>query len=307
MKHPPNKVIAVVGPTAIGKTPLGVSLAQELSGEIISADSQLVYRELEIGTAKPTLEERQGIPHHMIDVAAPTEKYSVACYQAKASAILESLLASRSTPVVVGGTGFYIRALLEAQFIPPVPPDETFRAEMALLAEEKGPSYLHQRLQEQDPERAAALHPNDQFRVIRALEIIHATGRPVPKQAEPRQLDITWVGLTVEDRDFLRTRIDARIEAMLSAGWMEEVEQLLNAYGSEVESLQIAHGYPELIQVLQGKITMAEAVAQIQINIHQYARRQLTWFRRNPEIHWFIVDQLSAAELRKHAFRYVLG
>jgi tRNA dimethylallyltransferase len=290
-------VIAVVGPTATGKTALAVEIAKQLKTEVISADSQLVYRELNIGTAKPTEEEKQGIRHHMIDVVAPDEVFSAANYRDMAGDHLERLWAQARTPVVAGGTGFYIRALLEAEFIPDIPPNEAFRAEMNRLAAAEGSPALHQLLREKDPARAEDLHPNDRVRVIRALEIIEATGQPVPRQAQSKDLNILWFGLTYQDRDLLRTLIDRRIEEMLAAGWLEEVERLVNQYGPEAQALQVAHGYPELLQVVQGKRSLPDAVAQIQINIHQYARRQMTWFRRNREIRWFERDRTSWQEL----------
>lgn len=296
-----KRVIAVVGPTATGKTALAVEIARWLETDVVSADSQLVYRELDIGTAKPTPEEKRGIPHHMIDIAAPDENFSVVTYRAMAEAHLKRLWDEGKTPVVAGGTGFYIRALLEADFIPDVPPDEAFRAEMATLAELHGTPYLHDLLGEKDPVRAAALHPNDRFRVVRALEIIHATGLPVPRHDEPRDFEICWFGLTYEDRDLLRGLIDQRIDAMLAAGWLEEVKRLVATYGPDVQALKVAHGYPELVQVAQGERSLEDAVAQIQINIHQYARRQMTWFRRNREIRWFARELTPWGELLNSA------
>lgn len=304
---PLQKVIAVVGPTATGKTDLGVLIAKHLDTEVISADSRVVYRELNIGTAKPTEVERAGVCHHLIDVADPDEAYSAARYQADASQVLQGLLSIGKIPVVVGGTGFYIRALLQEQFIPPVPPDEAFRDEMTLLAEEKGSEYLHQLLAGKDPERAAVLHPNDRFRLIRALEIIHHTGLPVPKTPTALPYDITWIGLTYQERELLRARIDTRIQSMLAAGWVEEVKRLMDRYGPETEALQVAHGYPELVQVLEGSLGMAEAIEQVKINIHQYARRQLTWFRRNADITWYEVDAMAPGALREKVFLTLPG
>lgn len=294
-------VVAVVGPTATGKTPLAVALARALKTEVISADSQLIYRELDIGTAKPTEAEKQDIPHHMIDVSAPDQSFSAAMYQEMAEAHLARLWAEGKVPVVAGGTGFYIRALLEADFIPEVKPDEVFRKRMAALAEAEGPEVLHRLLIEKDLERAAMLHPNDRVRIVRALEIIEATGEPVPREAKKKDIHVRWIGLTYEDRDLLRGLIDRRIEEMLAAGWLAEVERLVARYGPEAHALGVAHGYPELVQVVRGERTLANAVEQIRVNIHQYARRQMTWFRRNPEICWFQRDQLDPADLPDRA------
>lgn len=285
------KAIAVVGPTATGKTALGIHIAGCLQTEVVSADSQLVYRELNIGTAKPTEAEKKGIPHRMIDVARPNEAFSAAAYEAMATEHMRRLWHEGRIPVVVGGTGFYIRALLEAEFIPDVPPDEAFRNAMAERAEAEGTEVLHRLLAEQDPRRAADLHPNDRVRIIRALEIIEATGKPVPQRNQGKELDVIWYGLTYEDRDRLRQLIDGRIEAMLQAGWMEEVEGLVECYGTDAQALKVAHGYPELVEVVLGRRTLEDAVAQIRINIHQYARRQMTWFRRNRQIQWFRRDE----------------
>jgi tRNA dimethylallyltransferase len=298
-------VIAIVGPTATGKTALSVELAHWLTTEIVSADSQVIYRELNIGTAKPTVEERQGIAHHMIDVAAPDEAYSAANYQAQATSHLQAIGTAGKIPIVVGGTGFYARALLQADFIPDVPPNPEFRQAMADLAEREGPHALHARLRALDPERADALHPNDRVRVIRALEIIEATGQPVPKQSREKALQVLWFGLMFEDRDLLRRRIDQRIELMLQAGWLAEVETLVERYGSQAHALGVAHGYPELVQVVLGQRSLADAVEQIRINIHQYARRQMTWFRRNPDIFWLPCDQWTPDELRNAVKRRI--
>lgn len=307
MGTPTNaRVAVVVGPTATGKTAVGVALAQALAGEVISADSQLVYQGLDIGTAKPTKAEQQGIPHHMLDRVLPNESYSAGRYQQEANVVLNEILSRGKTPIVVGGTGFYLRGLLEStDLFPNVRPDEMFRSEMHTLADAEGNEALYRRLQAQDPDRADMLHPNDRFRLIRALEIIHQTGRPVPKNPTPRtDLDITWIGLTYEDRDAHRAIIDQRIEAMRAAGWLAEVQTLLQAYGSEAEALQVAHGYPEWVQFLQGSLSEEAALAKIQINIHQYARRQRTWFRRNPKIHWIFRDGMSDAAVCAAALQH---
>jgi tRNA dimethylallyltransferase len=295
------RVIAIIGPTATGKTDLSVHIAQRLQTEIISADSQILYRELDIGTAKPTLAERQEVPHHMIDVAAPDEVFSAANFQTQATLHLQDIQRQGHIPVVVGGTGFYLRALLESDFIPAVPPNEAFRAEMHQLADQQGSTVLHDRLRMLDPVRAEALHPNDRVRIIRALEIIDATGLPVPNQPTEKALDVLWLGLTYEDRDLLRHRIDQRIALMMAQGWLAEVERLVGQYGPTAHALGVAHGYPELVEVILGQRSLNDALAQIRINIHQYARRQMTWFKRNPDIQWSVRDEQSPEALRHWA------
>ncbi len=289
-------VIAVVGPTATGKTTLGVQLAQALQSEVISADSQLMYQQLNIGTAKPTAEEQKGVTHHVLDCVPPDQSYSVADYKRQAGAKLKELIAKGQTPVVVGGTGFYLRALLQDGFLPSVAPDEVFRERLKVIAEEKGRLYLHQQLAEKDPRRAADLHPNDLFRVIRALEIIEKTGKPVADNRLPNPYNVHWIGLTFEDRDKHRQLIDSRIDAMLKAGWLDEIREVIAQYGAETHALQVAHGYPEWVEHLQGKLTYKAALEQIQINIHQYARRQMTWFQRNEAIQWFDVGEKDGDE-----------
>lgn len=291
------KAIAVVGPTATGKTALSVELAQWLDTEIISADSQILYRELNIGTAKPAEAEKQGVPHYMIDVAAPDEAFSAAAYQEQAAHHLRDIQKRGKIPVIAGGTGFYLRALLQSDFIPPVPPNEAFRAEMNRLADAQGSPALHALLHEKDPVRAEALHPNDRVRIVRALEIIDATGLPVPNEPRDKAMNVLWLGLTFEDRDLLRHRIDQRIDDMMAAGWLAEVEDLVARYGPDAHALGVAHGYPELVDVVLGKRSLQEALAQIRINIHQYSRRQMTWFRRNREIHWAVLDERPAEQL----------
>jgi tRNA dimethylallyltransferase len=306
-KTPQKPVIAVVGPTATGKTALAVEVAKFLNTEVVSADSQLIYRELNIGTAKPTEEEKQGIPHHMIDVAAPDETYSAAQYQTQAQDHLERLWQKGQVPVVAGGTGFYIRALLQADFIPEVEPNEAFRAQMIQFAAKQGPEALHKRLEELDPQRAADLHPNDQVRLIRALEIIEATGKPVPRLAPEKNHSILWLGLTYADRNLHRAKIAARVEAMLKAGWLGEVEDLVQRYGPDAQALQVAHGYPELVEVVQGKRSLTDAQTKIDINVRQYARRQRTWFQRNPDIQWLECDRLLWPDLLKSACQSIKG
>lgn len=297
VKASPPRVVAIVGPTATGKTNLGIQLAKTLGSEVISADSQTIYRELTIGTAKPDDAERQGIPHQMIDVAAPTEVFSAAQYQAQAQNHLERLWSQGKLPVVVGGTGFYLKSLLEAEFIPDVAPNPVFRDEMNTLAQAEGVPALHHLLSQQDSLRAADLHPNDKVRLIRALEIIHATGKPVPRRNQPKDISVLWLGLTYANRSLLDTRIDSRIEAMLQAGWLAEVETLIARYGPKAHALGVAHGYPELVKVAQGETPLAEATEQIRINVHQYARRQMTWFRRNPAIQWLACDEYPTERL----------
>lgn len=299
--------IAVVGPTGSGKTALGVALAQALGTSVVSADSQLVYTGLDIGTAKPTNDEMQGIPHHMIDLVTPTERYTVARYREEALPLLNNIRSDGHVPIVVGGTGLYVRALLDPPLSPEVSPDLAFRAELEAWMQQQGEGdngmlALHKRLEALDPRRASEIHFRNTVRILRALEIIEATGKPVPESVSPNVNDIIWIGLTYQDRDLMRDRIDKRIQAMLDTGWVEEVRQLMEQYGPEAHALQVAHGYPELIQYLQGQRSLESAIAQIETNIHQYARRQLTWYRQDlfkqaKSLHWFEIDVISQNDI----------
>ena len=281
-------VIAVAGPTATGKTRVGAELASLLRTEVVSADSQLVYKELDIGTAKPTEAEKRGIPHHMIDVVAPTVAYSAARYREDALPILSRLHAEGKIPVLVGGTGFYLRALLQGEYYAPVAPNPELREQLKA----ETPEALYQRLQTLDPERASALHPNDTYRVIRALEIVLATGKPVPPTSSDSPFNIHWIVLDWQDRPQHGQLIDARVDEMLAAGWVEEVQGLVNRYGPDAHALQVAHGYPELVRHVLGEMTLADARAKICDNVRRYAKRQRTWFRQQAQgsLQWVYVD-----------------
>ncbi len=296
MPKQPPEVIVVAGPTATGKTRVGASIAKHLGSEVISADSQLVYQELSIGVAKPTAEEMHGVVHHMIDVVTPTEQFSAGQYADMARPILERLLSEGRSPVVVGGTGFYIRALLQPGHIPQVPVDEAYRAQLRDRLAEEGPEALYQELLVRDPQRASQLHPNDTVRVIRALEIIEATGKPVEASPVEPVYPTRAIGLRYADRERQWAQINRRLEAMMAEGFLEEARQVYGRYGF-CEALHNAHGYPELIQVLEGQRTLEDAIGQIQINIRQYSKRQLTWFNRFPGIQWYCVDQMGLDEV----------
>lgn len=295
-----KKVIVITGPTATGKTALSVRLAQSLQTEIISSDSQLIYRGLDIGTAKPTVEEMGGVPHHLIDVASPTEEYTVAQYQHDAGQVMEQLFESSQIPVFAGGTGFYLKSVLQApEQAAPVQPNPAFREKMARRLEQEGADALYHELKQKDPRRASMLYPQDTFRVIRALEIIEQTGQLVPdttqlNSMEERPFDVLWVVLTWQNREQHRQLIRERVEAMLEAGWLDEVRQLREEYGADAYALQRSHGYPVLLDVLADKVSIDEAIDDISIQVRQYARRQRTWFRRQliqePWVKTFCVD-----------------
>ncbi len=301
--HKKPTVIAIVGPTATGKTGLSIALAKHLNTEIISADSRLVYKGLDIGTAKPTMAERDGVPHHLIDVADPTELFTVADYQTHAQQALQALISQGKTPIVAGGTGFYMRALLSApNHIATISPNPAFREEMQQFYQQHGQDALFQKLHACDPVRAKQLYPQDINRVIRALEINHITGKPVPQTnihaTDDSPYNVIWLGLTYADRDRHRAIIRQRVDAMLAAGWQDEVAHLDTTYGHHAHALHITHGYPELLATLTQPAPIMDTVAaDIAQQVAQYARRQRTWFKKLPNIRWFTVDTMTQGDI----------
>lgn len=291
-----TEVIAVVGPTATGKTVIGAQVAKILGSEVISVDSQLVYRDLMIGVARPTPAETLDVPHHMIGVASPLRPFSAGEYADAARPVLERLLGENRIPVLVGGTGFYLRALLQPEHLPHVPVDEAYRAHLRRRLETEGPDALYQELERLDPRRAQALHPNDTIRVMRSLEIIRQTGEPIAQTPEEPAYITRVFGLTYANRGRHVEKIRERLARMMDEGFLEEVESLYQRYG-ECYALTRAHGYPELLDVILGKRKLEDALAQIETNIRQYSKRQMTWFRRVPGINWYAVDEQTADEI----------
>ncbi len=287
---------ALVGPTAVGKTAVALELAARLGAEIINADSLQVYRELEIGTAKPTPAERAQVTHHLIDVVDPPEPYDAARYCQEGRQILGDLHRRGVPPLVVGGTGLYLKALLSGLFAegePPAGVRDRLRRELGAL----GLPALYQRLLHLDPASAARLHPHDTYRIIRALEVLGATGRPLSEFiAAHRFADAPFtvlkLGLTLP-REELNRRIELRAEVMLAQGWLEEVEGLLSRYPPDLKPLQ-ALGYRHLINHLTGRWSLEEALTLLTRDTRRYAKRQLTWFSSDPEIRWFHPDRIEA-------------
>lgn len=299
-----ERLAVLCGPTAVGKTALAVELALRLGAEIICADSRTVYRGMDIGTAKPTRVMRSRVPHHLLDVADPTQAFTLADFQRLAKEAIADVRARGGLPLVVGGTGLYIRTIVDDLAIPAVPPDHRLRA--ALEAEERiyGPGYLHARLAALDPVAASRVHPHNLRRVIRALEVAVVTGRPISalQGQGGSTAAVTVVGLTME-RAQLYHRIDARVEAQLEEGLVDETRRQLAA-GVPLEAPAMAAlGYKELVGWLQGAYAFSEAVRRLKRNTRRYAKRQLTWFRRDPRIRWIDATHVDAGALaaRVHA------
>lgn len=286
-----EKIICIVGPTASGKTGLSVELAKALGAEIVSCDSMQIYKYMDIGTAKPTEEERQGIVHHMMDFLDPRESYSVSRYVQEADPIVQDILARGKPVVLVGGTGLYLDSLIAGRQFAPLPQSGK-REELTQIAETQGIEVLMEQLRAVDPEAAARIHPSNQKRVIRALEIWLETGKTMTQhdletKAIPPKYQPIYFGLDYENRQDLYDRIDLRVEVMLQQGLVEEVERLL-AMGIPANATGLqAIGYKELIQYLSGQGSLQEAKEAIQLGSRRYAKRQRTWFYRNEKIRWF--------------------
>jgi tRNA dimethylallyltransferase len=282
-------LVVILGPTAVGKTEIAIQLAQRLRGEIVSADSRLFYRDMDIGTAKPTRAERSLVPHHLIDVADPDETWSLALFQQQAHQAIQGILARRRLPLLVGGTGQYIRAVTQGWQPPAVPPDARLRIALVSWAAEVGADGLHQKLAVLDPQAAQAIDPRNLRRTVRALEVIYTSGRRFSEQraSAPALYRLLQVGL-IRPRAELYQRIDQRIRDMIGAGFIEEVRSLLAmGYSPELPTLS-AIGYGEISAYLQGRLSLEEAVAQIQRATRVFVRRQANWFKPgDPAIHWF--------------------
>ncbi|BAS27577.1 tRNA (adenosine(37)-N6)-dimethylallyltransferase MiaA [Limnochorda pilosa] len=295
-------LLVVVGPTAVGKTAVVLELAPMVGGEVVSADSMQVYRGLDVGTAKPSPEERRCVPHHLIDVAEPGERFTAARYQVLAREAIAAIHARGRLPILSGGTGLYVQAVLEPLLFPDAGEDLELRERLAREAAEQGPQALHRRLARVDPEAAARLAPGDVRRVVRALEVYERTGRPISQIQEssrreaPPAYRTLKVGLT-RPRTRLYARIDARVEEQLARGLVDEARRLLElgretgAGASGAKTALQALGYKELFPYLEGRENLAEATERLKRATRRYAKRQLTWFRRDPEIVWLDLER----------------
>jgi tRNA dimethylallyltransferase len=280
--------LVILGPTGSGKTALSLALAEKFSGEIVNCDSVAIYREFEIGTAKPSKEDRARVPHHLFDIAAPTEVFTAGEYSRRAREVLADIGARKKLPIVVGGTGLYLRALLDGLFAGP-PRSEELRARLRADADEKGVRHLHDMLNRLDPAAAEQIHANDVPKLIRAIEVAMTAGRPMTElwQAgrEPlRGFRVLRVGLDPE-RNALYTRLNDRAAQMFERGLVEETKALLEKYGDAARPLG-SLGYKQAVQLLRGESDRKLAIWAAQQSHRNYAKRQLTWFRREPDVHW---------------------
>lgn len=295
-----ESLVVITGPTATGKSEVGVLVAEQIGGEIISADSMLLYRHMDIGTAKPTLEERRGIPHHMIDIVEPDQDYSAALFQKEARDLITKILARGNVPILVGGTGLYIRAVIDPYDFGAAASEPALRKRFLSEAEQDGYDKLHQRLSEVDPDTAFRLHPGDLRRVIRALEVYYLTGKPASSYMKLNQYhqplySLLMFGLNLE-RAKLYRRIEQRVDKMLATGLVEEVQCLLaGGYSKELNAMR-SLGYKEIAAYLSGEISFEKAVELLKRNTRRFAKRQLTWFRRDTRIKWLDIDKFDSFE-----------
>ena len=301
-------VIVICGPTASGKTALSVELAKEFDAEIISADSMQIYKGMDIATAKPSIEERQGIPHHIMDFLDPAESFSVADYVKLAHEKIKDIVSRNKTPMIVGGTGLYISSLINNIRFEESECDYAYREQLRLLAQEKGNGYLLDMLREIDPVTAATLHENNQARVIRALEVYKTTGKTMSQtqeesRTEPSPYEPCMIALDY-DREQLYDRINKRVDMMLDMGLIEEAKNFFSK--GDLPTAAQAIGYKELLPYLKGEKELSECVEHLKQETRKYAKRQLTWFRKDDRIHWIKADDtVSLREIFEKAKKYI--
>ena len=290
------KIVCIVGPTACGKTTLGVLLAQRFCGEVVSVDSMQIYRGMTVGTAAPTAEEMQGVPHHMIAVADPAEQWSAAEYVSRATPVVDDILARGKLPVLVGGTGLWMDALIRGHGFAKGHAGGAIRRELEARLEREGIAPLLEELRQVDPESAERLHPADTKRILRALEVYRETGSTISAHNAatrmiPPRYDAVWIGLQFADRADMKALIDRRVDKMVQEGLLDEVRALLAMGLPRNATAMQAIGYKEFLGVLDGALTEPEAIELVKLRSRQYAKRQLTWLRRNPAIHWIFWEK----------------
>ena len=285
------RILCVVGPTACGKTTLGVLLAKKFNGEVVSVDSMQIYRGMTIGTAAPTEQEMDGVPHHMVAVADPAEQWSAARYTEMAVPIIDDILARGKLPVLVGGTGLWLDALVKGHGFAGGHAGGEVRKQLQQRLEREGIEPILEQLRQVDPDSAERLHPSDEKRILRALEVWLETGKTITQHNEetkkiPPRYDAVWIGLQFADRQDMRDLIDRRVDKMVEEGLLEEVRGLLQSGLARNSTAMQAIGYKEFLGVLDGTMTVNEALEEVKLRSRQYAKRQLTWLRRNEAVRW---------------------
>ncbi len=303
--HQKPKIVVICGPTGVGKTSVAIRAARAFNGEIIGADSMQIYRHMDIGTAKPTIDEQAQVPHHMIDIADPDEFFDAACYARMARASICDLIQAGKLPVVAGGTGLYIKALLSG-LSPAAATDPAVKNRLKAEVDTKGSHSLHRRLADCDPVAARRIHPNDAFRIVRALEVYETTGRPLSTIQKAHHFsdhpfDSLKLGLMI-DRTMLYTRIDARVEEMIRTGLIDEVQGLLDrGYDPQSKAMQ-SIGYRHITAYLINHLSRSEAIRTMKRDSRRYAKRQLTWFKADQDVVWAMPDDWDGIRERIQAF-----
>ena len=290
------KVIVICGPTASGKTALSIKLAKKINGEIISSDSMQIYKDMDIGTAKPSKEEMEGIPHHLIGFVSPNKRYSVAEFKKDAELAIEEILAKGKIPIVVGGTGLYVDSLIYGIEYQDIELDEKYRQELEIRAEKEGLEKLYEEAQNIDPQAIAKISKNDKKRILRVLEIYKATGKNKTEQEiESRKKGVKYdykIFAINWDREILYERINKRVDIMVEQGLVQEVEKLLEKYNEFPTAMQ-GLGYKEVVEYLQEKTTYEEMIEKIKMETRRYAKRQITWFKKNKQTIWIGAQDLQ--------------
>lgn len=289
-----QKIIAITGPSSSGKTKLAIETAKALNGEIISVDSRQIYKELDIGSAKPTLEEREGIPHHLMDIIDVNQEYTVADFCDDAKVKIQEIIEKGKTPILAGGTGLYYRVLLQDFDLPRVAPNKEIRDELEQLSSEE----LYKQLVELDSEIAQKIHFNNKVKIIRALEVCKTLGIPMSKAQKKKESEynVLWFGLNSENRDYLYNRINKRVDIMLEQGLLKEAVDLFEKYG-ENKILLGTIGYQEFYPFFKGEIELETAKDQLKQNTRRYAKRQISWFKANSDINWFNIETDSIEKM----------
>jgi tRNA dimethylallyltransferase len=291
-----EKLVVIIGPTAVGKTKLSIDIAKRFNGEVISGDSMQIYRSMNIGTAKITEEEMEGIKHHLLDIKSPNDSYSVAEFQENVRNVIKDITGRGKLPIIVGGTGLYIQSVIYDYHFSEKGSDSSIRAKLENEASEQGIEAIYARLQEIDPSTCEKIHPNNHRRVIRALEVYLTTGKTMSQYLEEQEegeliYDVALIGLSM-DRNMLYERINFRVDKMIEVGLLEEVKSLYDQGLRNVQSIQ-AIGYKEIYDYLDGNITLDEAIELLKRNSRRYAKRQLTWFRNKMDVTWFDMTNID--------------
>ncbi|QOR68641.1 tRNA (adenosine(37)-N6)-dimethylallyltransferase MiaA [Cytobacillus suaedae] len=307
-----EKLVVLIGPTAVGKTKLSIEIAKKLNAEIISGDSMQIYKEMDIGTAKISNDEMEGVPHHLIDIKEPDEDFSVAEFQQLVRNLISEITSRGKLPMIVGGTGLYIQSVIYDYQFSESPSDENYRKSLEQMAYTKGNEVVHNLLKQVDPQSADKIHHNNVRRVIRALEVYHSSGKTATETQEKQEgeliYDTALIGLTM-DRDILYERINFRVDEMMNMGLLQEVTSLYERGFKDCQSIQ-AIGYKEIYQYLDGKSSLEESIAQLKQNSRRYAKRQLTWFRNKMDVQWFDMTGAQSSMLDdkiNEILKYIAG